>query len=170
MGSRGPIVTSRLRPLTLSRTKMESTGTKGLKLGDPCPNFELPAVDRSTRTLKSYDAIRVLVVGFTCNHCPYVQAWENRIMDLQREFAPQGVQVVCINSNETQNYPQDSYDKMIERARERGFNYHYLRDESQAIAKAFGAECTPEFFVFDQQRKLRYRGLLDDNHEHPDKV
>ena len=149
---------------------METSTNKGLQLGDKCPNFDLPCVDGSVRGLRSYDPIKVLVVAFTCNHCPYVQAYEDRIMAIQREMASAGAQVVCINANETANFPEDSFEKMIERARSRWFNFHYLRDESQASAKAFGAECTPEFFVFDDKRVLRYRGRLDDNKDNPKAV
>ncbi|HMD13635.1 MAG TPA: thioredoxin family protein [Bacteroidota bacterium] len=112
----------------------------------------------------------ILVIVFSCNHCPYVQAYEDRMMAFQRDYAAKGVQLVAINSNEIQNYPDDSYEKMIERAKMRGFNFIYLRDEDQSAANAFGATHTPQFFVFDRNRKLRYSGKMDDNWKEPQSV
>ncbi len=137
-----------------------------LKLEARAPDFSLPGVDGKTYSLASFSS-KILVVVFTCNHCPYVVAWEDRLIAIQREYGPRGVGLVGINANETKNYPEDSFDKMVIRAREKGFNFPYLRDEDQSTARAYDAACTPEIFVFDAERKLRYHGRVDDNYQDP---
>jgi peroxiredoxin len=138
-----------------------------LSIGQPLPPFiRLNGVDGATHSHSDY-VTPVLVVVFSCNHCPYVQAYEDRIMAFQREYAAKGVQLVAINSNEEKNYPEDSYDEMVKRASARKFNFPYLRDADQSAANAFGATHTPQFFVFDTERKLRYSGKLDDNWKEP---
>lgn len=138
-----------------------------LKLHDPAPDFALPGVDGQTHALGDYADKDVLVVIFSCNHCPYVRAWEGRMVQIQTDYADQGVQFVAINANDPEKYPEDSFEKMVERARERGFNFPYLHDASQEVARAYGATRTPEVFVFDRQRRLRYHGAIDDNYEDP---
>jgi thiol-disulfide isomerase/thioredoxin len=141
-----------------------------LHIGEALPAFtDLLGVDGKTYGDTDFSD-PILVIVFSCNHCPYVQAYEDRMIALQKEYAPKGVRFVAINSNETRNYPEDSYDKMVERARTRGFNFPYLRDDNQTAADAFGATHTPQFFVFDGKRKLRYSGKLDDNWKEPDRV
>lgn len=139
----------------------------GLKIGDPAPPFELPGVDGKTYKLEDFADDDVLGVIFMCVHCPYVQAYEDRIMAVQADYASKGVQFVGINPNDERKYPEDSFDNMVKRARMKGYNFPYLRDKSQEVAEAYGAQCTPEFFVFDADRKLRYRGRLDDNYQDP---
>lgn len=139
------------------------TESKPIQLGISCPDFELKGTDDKSHSLRSYSSSKVLVVGFTCNHCPYVKAYEDRINALAKNYQGREVSIVCINSNDAVNYPEDSFDAMKSRAREKGFVFDYLHDETQAIAKAFNAACTPEFYVFDPERKLRYHGRLDDN-------
>jgi alkyl hydroperoxide reductase subunit AhpC len=107
---------------------------------------------------------------FTCNHCPYARAYEDRLRQLQRDYAPHGVQVLAINSNDSVAYPEDSFPNMIQRARAQQFNYPYLRDETQRVARAYGAEYTPEVFVLNAKCLVRYIGRIDDNWQHPDKV
>jgi peroxiredoxin len=141
-----------------------------LRVGDAAPDFKLPAVDGQEYSLASFKDKKVLAVFFTCNHCPYVQGWDGRIIQLQKDFAPKSVQFVGINANETVHYPDDSFEKMVVRAREMRFNWVYLRDESQEAARAYDAACTPEFYVFDAGRRLRYHGRLDDNHKDPKAV
>jgi peroxiredoxin len=138
-----------------------------LRLGDSAPDFKLPAVDGKSYSLASFEDKKILVVFFTCNHCPYVQGWDSRVIQLQKDFAPKGVQFVGINANETAHYPEDSFEKMVARAKELGINWVYLRDETQETARAYDAACTPEFYVFDSGRRLRYHGRLDDNHKDP---
>ena len=100
---------------------------------------------------------------FSCNHCPTVKAYEGRLNELQRDYEEKGVVLIAINANDDKKYPEDSFENMKVRARERGFNFFYLRDESQSVAKAYGAQRTPEIFVFDEKRTLRYHGRIDDN-------
>lgn len=142
---------------------MELTTYAGLPLGSKAPDFSLPGVDGKTHSLGSFKDKPILVVAFWCNHCPYVQAWEDRTIATQKDYAPRGVQFVMINANETTNYPEDDFPHMVERAKMKGYNFPYLRDESQEVAEAYGAVCTPDFFVFDADRRLRYRGKLDDS-------
>lgn len=141
-----------------------------LTIGSKAPAFNLPGVDGKNHSLEEFKDKSVLIVAFSCNHCPYVQAYEQRMIDVQSDYADRGVQLVAVNSNETQNYPEDTFEKMVERAKEKGFNFLYLRDEDQSVAHAYDAACTPEFFVFDRERRLQYHGRLDDNYENPKKV
>lgn len=136
-----------------------------LPLGQRAPDFTLPGVDGRDHSLADYAGARVLVVGFTCNHCPYVIGSEERMIALHRDrdLAGRGLALVCINANEDVNHPTDSFEHMVERARERGFPFDYLRDETQEVALAYGALRTPHFFAFDADRALRYTGRLDDN-------
>ncbi len=141
-----------------------------LGLGDRAPNFSLPGVDHRTYSLDGLADKAVIVIVFSCNHCPYVQAYEDRLVAIQRDYAARGVQVVAINSNDDVHYPEDSLENMVTRAKAKGFNFPYLRDASQAVARAYGATHTPQLFVFDQQRHLRYTGSIDDNWQKPDAV
>lgn len=132
-----------------------------LPLGATAPHFELPGVDG--RTWRSDDAAgpNGLVVMFICNHCPYVKAVVDRIVADAQALKAIGVGVVAINSNDAASYPEDSFERMQDFARQHGFGFPYLHDESQAVARGFGAVCTPEFFGLDRDRVLRYRGRLD---------
>ena len=138
-----------------------------LQIGDPAPAFSLPGTDAHTHSLDGLSDKSVLVVVFSCNHCPYVQAYEDRLVAVQRDYAGRGVQVIAINSNDDANYPEDSFARMVARAGAKGFNFLYLRDASQAVARAYGATHTPQLFVFDRARTLRYTGKIDDNWQHP---
>lgn len=145
--------------------------TDKLNLYSTIPQFEnLPGTDGKLYSLKDFSTGKCLVIVFSCNHCPTVQAYEDRMMAFQREYGTKGVRLVAINSNEDENYPEDSFEEMVKRARQRGFNFPYLRDAEQKTAKAFGATHTPEFFLFDQHMKLRYHGKMDDNHKDPSAV
>jgi len=133
-----------------------------LKINDAMPPFSLPATDGmtvDTHLIKD----KVLVAIFTCNHCPYAQAYEDRLVEMAQHFDEEGVQFVLINSNDDENYPEDSFEKMIERHNEKSFPFPYCRDESQEVAKAYGALCTPHCFVFNQERHLKYKGRIDDS-------
>jgi len=140
-----------------------------LKINSVIPGFTLPGVDNKTYSLNDFKDKKILIVIFSCNHCPYVQAYEERIMNLQNEFV-KDVQIIAINSNDDVKYPDDSFDEMKKRSAAKKFNFPYLRDESQNIAKAFGATHTPQIFLFDSDRKLKYEGKIDDNWQEPDKV
>lgn len=144
---------------------------KSLNINDSIPPFNnLPCVDGKKYSLSDFNNIKILVIVFSCNHCPYVKAYEERMIALQREYASKGVQLIAINSNDAKNYPEDKFEEMVSRAKEKGFNFRYLRDEDQSVAEAFGATHTPQFFVFDEKRKLRYSGKMDDNWEYPKAV
>ncbi len=144
--------------------------SNGMPLGTAAPPFSLPGVDGETRSLGSFADAELLVVVFTCNHCPYAIACEDRLIAIQKDYAGKGVQLVAINPNDAVNYPDDSFEKMKVRAAEKGFNFPYLRDESQEVARAYDAACTPDVFVFDRDRKLIYNGCIDDNWKEPDQV
>jgi peroxiredoxin len=141
-----------------------------MTIGDPAPSFSLPGIDGRTHSLDTLSDKPVLVVVFSCNHCPYVQAYEDRLVAIQRDYAGRGVQLVAINSNDDMNYPEDSFEQMVARAKTKKFNFLYLRDASQGTARAYGATHTPQLFVFDRARKLRYTGKIDDNWQNPKAV
>ena len=141
----------------------------GLEIGDSAINFNLKGIDGKTYSLDSFKGKKILVIIFSCNHCPYVRAYEDRIKQIQKDYKD-NVQVVCINSNNDKNYPEDSYKNMIKRAKEKKYNFPYLRDDTQEVARAYGGEVTPDVFVFSQNRTLEYRGRIDDNWENPDDV
>src|SRR5262245_10647305 len=124
--------------------------SKGMTPGTPAPAFSLPATDGKTYALHSFADAPVLVVVFTCNHCPYAQAVEARLVELQRDYQGRGVRLCAINPNDDRAYPDDSFEHMVERAQQKGFNFPYLRDESQTVARAYDAACTPDIFVFDR--------------------
>jgi peroxiredoxin len=142
-----------------------------LSIGAPLPEFkDLPDVSGKHMSTSDFSTARVLVVVFSCNHCPYVQAYEDRMIFFHREYGSKGVRLVAINSNETEHYPDDDFSGMQKRAREKGFAFPYLRDEDQSVAEAFGATHTPEFFVFaaassHASPSLQYHGKMDDNYQ-----
>ena len=137
-----------------------------LPLGSRAPDFEnLLGTDGVRYSLASFADKPLLVVIFSCDHCPYVVDYETRMVEIQREYATRGVQLVAINSNDAESYPEDSYDEMVERAKERRFNFVYARDEDQKVVEAYGAVCTPHVFLFDADRVLRYRGRIDDSRD-----
>jgi peroxiredoxin len=132
---------------------------------DRAPSFELPGVDGAEHTLESYADAAALVLVQSCNHCPYVQAWEGRMKAIQADYAGRGVVLVAINSNDPERYPEDSFEEMGARAKREDFNFDYLWDEDQSLVRALGAERTPEVFVFDGERKLVYHGAIDDSRD-----
>ncbi len=140
-----------------------AVGSVGLPLGSIAVDFQLKGVDGKTHSLKSFADKKALAVVFSCNHCPYVQAYETRMVQLQRDYLPKGASLVAINSNDDAGYPEDSFENMITRSKEKGFNFPYLRDETQEVARKYGAICTPHIFLFNQQRVLSYKGRIDDN-------
>ncbi len=141
-----------------------------LKAGDAAPDFELLGTDDKTYSLESFKNKKILVVMFYCNHCPYAKGSEQRIIALQGAYDQKGVQIIAINSNDDAEYPEDSYPTMIVRAKERNYNFPYLWDESQEIARAYGGEVTPDCFVLDENRVVRYTGRIDDNPKDADAV
>ena len=136
-----------------------------IALATDAPPFDLPGVDGQQHSLDDYTDKPALAVVWSCNHCPYVQAWEGRMVALQREFGDRGFELVAISSNDADNYPEDSFEAMKERAVQQGFNFDYLYDEDQSVLNAYGAERTPEGFLFDGDRRLVYHGAIDDSRE-----
>ncbi len=141
-----------------------------LELGRDAPDFDLPGVDGRDYRLADFTEARLLIVVFSCNHCPYVIGSEDRMNQLYDDYTPRGAAMIAINSNEDVNHPTDSFKHMIARAQLKGFKFPYVRDESQAVAKAYGALRTPHYYVFDADRKLRYTGRMDDNPRFADKA
>jgi len=138
-------------------------GSVGLPLGSTAVDFQLKGVDEKMHSLKSFSDKKALAIVFSCNHCPYVQAYETRMVQLQQDYSAKGAGLVAINSNDDTGYPEDSFANMVTRSKEKGFNFPYLRDETQEIARKYGAICTPHVFLFNQQRILSYKGRIDDN-------
>lgn len=134
-----------------------------LALGTPAPIFRLPDFNGRVTALDDLHDARGLVVAFICNHCPFVKHVRSEFARFAREYQPKGIAVVAINSNDIQAYPQDGPEGMAEEARSAGYTFPYLLDETQEVAKAYQAACTPDFFLFDGQRRLVYRGQFDDS-------
>jgi peroxiredoxin len=136
-------------------------------IGERAPDFELPGTDGELNGLSSEDA-RATVVYWTCNHCPYALAWHERLLDVARDYADRGVRVLAINSNDGERYPADSLEAMAERVeQEGGWPHPYLHDETQEVAREWGAERTPHVFVLDSDLRLRYRGAPDADYDDP---
>jgi peroxiredoxin len=136
-----------------------------LALGSGAPEFDLKGVDGEQHALADYGDAEILVLVQSCNHCPYVLAWEARMSAIQRDYADRGVILVAINSNDAERYPGDSFAAMVGHAEAEAFPFDYLYDSEQTVAHALGSERTPEVFVFDRDRQLRYHGAIDDNRD-----
>jgi peroxiredoxin len=134
-----------------------------LELGTPAPDFLLPDFDGRVHGLGDFAAAPALLVAFICSHCPFVQHLRAQFSAMAREYQPRGLAVVAINSNDVDAYPQDGPDGMRAEAAQLGYVFPYLLDASQAVAKAYRAACTPDFFLFDARRQLVYRGQFDDS-------
>jgi peroxiredoxin len=145
-------------------------GSPNLKTGDRIIDFNLPGVDGKDYSPADFSDAKAVALFFSCNHCPYVQAWEDRLISIQADYTEVEVRLVAINSNDDVKYPDDSFKRMVERHRSKGMNFPYLRDESQETARKYGAERTPEFFLFDSEGVLRYHGAPDDNCYEPENV
>ena len=140
---------------------MALTYSKMLRLGTNAPDFSLPDTDSNIVSLADFKSAPALLVMFLCNHCPYVQHVRYTIAQLAKEYQQKNVAVVGINANDCEKYPADSPAMMAEEKKLVGYTFPYLYDESQAVAKAYHAACTPEFYLFDREQKLVYRGRLD---------
>lgn len=134
-----------------------------IPLGGLAPDFCLTSVDDKIYQLSDFSDSEALLIAFICNHCPYVRAIEDRLIKLAHSFSPRDCAVVGICSNDAKNYPLDSQDELKKRAFEQKYGFPYLIDTDQSVARAYGAVCTPDLFLFDSQRKLFYHGQLDDN-------
>jgi peroxiredoxin len=146
-----------------------------IPLGQKAPQFTLKGTtdghNEVTVSLAEYaTGSKALLVMFICNHCPYVKAINQRLAALTKEFAPRGLKTIAICSNDSVNYPEDDFEHLKAQHRTFGFNFPYLVDTTQEVAKSYGAVCTPDFFLFDHDQKLQYRGRLDDNWKEPEKV
>jgi peroxiredoxin len=143
---------------------MAVTPSTMLALGTPAPAFTLTdAVDGRTASLSDFDGHTALLVMFICNHCPYVKHVQSELGRIADDFMPRGLAVVAINSNSLEDYPEDGPEHMKELAISEGWRFPFLFDDTQEVAKSYTAACTPDFFLFDGQRSLVYRGQLDDS-------
>jgi len=142
---------------------MARTASTMLPLATVAPDFSLPDTEGNLVSAQDYREAPALLVIFMCNHCPFVKHILDGLVDLIPEYQAKGVAVVAINSNDVGSFPEDRPEMMAEVAREKGFTFPYLYDEMQEVAKAYHAACTPDFFLFDAERKLVYRGQMDDS-------
>jgi peroxiredoxin len=142
---------------------MAETASTMLALGTQAPGFRLPNIDGRMVSLQDFAGSKALLVVFLCNHCPYVKHVRPRFVELARDLQSRGTAVVGISANDAGAYPADAPGRMAEEARSFGFSFPYLHDESQDVAKAYRAACTPDFFLFDAGRRLVYRGQMDDS-------
>lgn len=142
---------------------MVITASRMLELGTSAPDFHLPDTNGKIVSLKDFQDAPAFLVIFMCNHCPFVKHILNALVELIKDYQGRSVAVVGINSNNVENYPEDCPKKMKEMAKKKGFTFPYLYDQSQEMAKSYSAACTPDFFLFDKERKLVYRGQMDDS-------
>ncbi len=136
-----------------------------LAQGEQAPPFRLAGIDGREHALEEYDEAELLVLIQSCNHCPYVLAWEGRMVALQADYAERGVRFVAVNSNDAGRHPEDSFEQMVKHASQAGYNFDYLHAPAQTVARALGAERTPEVFLFDRDRQLVYHGAIDDSRD-----
>ncbi len=148
---------------------MAVTESQMTQLGQPAPTFTLPTANPNAddlegglRSLDDYAEAEALVIVFMCNHCPYVKHVEDALIAAAREYQERNVQFIGICSNDVERYPDDSFERMADRARDKGYPFPYLHDESQDVARSYQATCTPDFFVYDNDRTLVYRGRFDE--------
>ena len=142
---------------------MALTPSTMIPLGTPAPDFTLPdTVSGKNLSLKQLQSGIATVVMFICNHCPFVQLIQEKLVEVTKKYRARGIQFIAINSNDIENYPEDSPELMKKTARDLGYSFPYLFDETQQVAKAYQAACTPDFFIFDKNLKCVYRGRFDD--------
>jgi len=140
-----------------------ATPSTMLALGTPAPDFDLPDVTDGRRVRRVDFQGRPLLVMFICNHCPFVKHVRDELARLGSDFLPRGFSIVAISSNDAETYPEDGPERMKAESRAAGYPFPYLYDETQQVAKAYRAACTPDFYVFDRDHRLAYRGQLDDS-------
>ncbi len=160
---------SKLVFLVLGAVFLQSASVyEGYRVGDKAIDFSLKNVDGKTVSLADFKNAKGFIVIFTCNHCPFAIAYEDRIIELDKKYKEKGYPVVAINSNDVSIVPEDSYEQMIERAKEKNFSFPYLIDETQEIANAYGAQKTPHVYVLSKEKKnliVKYIGTIDDNYK-----
>jgi peroxiredoxin len=137
-----------------------------ISIGAQAPDFELPDTSGGTWSASDSSAPATVVV-FTCNHCPYALAWQDRIADVARDYVGRGVRVLAVNSNDADRYPRDSFQAMKDRVAREDWPMPYLHDATQEVARAYGAKVTPDVFVLDRESRLRYRGAPDSDYDDP---
>ena len=142
---------------------MARTPSRMLPLQSAAPDFTLQSTEGGTVSLADFADSTVLVVMFICNHCPYVKHIDAGLVSFARDYADKSVAIVAISSNSVETHPDDGFEKMAEEKKKIGYSFPYLYDPTQEVAKAYEAACTPDFFVFDKERKLQYRGQFDDS-------
>src|SRR6185312_594890 len=142
---------------------MAETRSTMLPLGTTAPGFDLPDPSGKRVSLADYKDAPALLVAFICNHCPFVKHMRKEFAAFAKQYQARGVGIIAINSNDVENYPLDSPEKMAEEIKLAGYTFPYLHDESQEVAKAYRAACTPDFYLFDRERRLVYRGQFDDS-------
>jgi peroxiredoxin len=147
---------------------MTLTASTMLPLGTKAPDFSLPDTNGRTVSLDDFKSAPALLVIFMCNHCPYVKHVQKELAKLAAEYQVTGLAIVGINSNDVESFPEDSPEMMAKEARRLGYTFPYLYDQSQQVAKAYHAACTPDFFLFDGQQRLVYRGQMDDSRPQTD--
>lgn len=145
---------------------MALTSSTMMALGSTAPDFSLTETDGSTVSLKHFAGSKALAVMFICNHCPYVIHIAPALAALAKKYQEQGVAFVAINSNDTEAYPADGFELMAQEKAKQGYTFPYLWDKTQSVAKAYGAACTPDIYVFDSENALAYRGQFDDTRPH----
>jgi peroxiredoxin len=150
-----------------------TAGDGGYQVGDKAADFKLKNIDGKWVSLGDYKDAKGFIVIFTCNHCPYAKAYEDRIVALDKKYAPEGFPVIAINPNDATAYPDDSYENMQKRAKEKGFTFPYLYDEQQTVYPQYGATRTPHIFILAKagdEMTVEYIGAIDDNYEDASKV
>lgn len=147
----------------------DSTSFK-FPIGAALPSFELPSVDGSRIGSEYFKGAKASLVAFVCNHCPYVKGSENMLIAAVRRYQGEGLKTIAISSNDAAQYPEDSFEKMKEKASALSLPYPYLYDETQQVARSFDAACTPEFYLFDSRMSLVYHGTINDSPRDPSKV
>ncbi|MCW3160632.1 thioredoxin family protein [Chryseobacterium oryctis] len=162
---------------TFNRDKVNQydkiSSSKGYEVGDEATDFKLKNVDGKMVSLSDFKSAKGFIVIFTCNHCPYAKKYEDRIIELDKKYKYQGYPVIAINPNDPNVQPEDSYDKMIERAKQKGFTFPYLLDEGQKIYPQYGATKTPHVFLLQKENGkniVKYIGAIDNNYENPNDV
>ncbi|MET3529842.1 peroxiredoxin [Chryseobacterium flavum] len=153
--------------------KVEDYSGKGYEVGDAATDFKLKNIDGKMVSLSDFKSAKGFIVIFTCNHCPYAKKYENRIIELDKKFKDQGYPVIAINPNDPNVQPEDGYEQMIERAKQKGFEFPYLVDEGQKIYPQYGATKTPHVFVLQKEGSkniVKYIGAIDNNYDNPDDV
>lgn len=142
---------------------MTVTASKMISLGTSAPDFSLPDTEGNIVSLSDFEQAPALLVVFMCNHCPFVKHILESFVELAKEYQRKGVAIVAISSNDANGFPEDSPEMMAQKAKEAGFTFPFLYDETQEVAKAYQATCTPDFFLYNKERKLVYRGQMDDS-------